>query len=408
VVRLGAMGDILHTLPAVTALRAAHPDWVIGWAVEPHWAPLLVSESSEARAVHSAGSAPESRHMPEPDPARPLLERPLVDRVHLAGVKGWGRASLRKHTLTDIARVRRDLRAARYDVCVDFQGAVRSAILGRFAGAPRMIGEDDPREHAARLFYAERVKTTGRHVIEQCLEVAGAIAAEVLPFQAAELPRDPRAEAWCEAWLQEQFGLRPFVLLNPGAGWGAKRWPAERYGQVAGALAALGYGVAVNAGPREADLAAAVVFASTTASRKGIGAACDACSPVIAVSPSLAELISLSRRVSLVIAGDTGPLHLANALGRPVVGIFGPTDPVRNGPFGSAFRVLRHPESRRDHTRRSDPEAGLLTISVGDVMTAACELLVAESPTRSSFEKDASAAVISTLPPQVPTTKEPT
>jgi heptosyltransferase-1 len=93
------------------------------------------------------------------------------------------------------------------------------------------------------------------------------------------------------------------------------------------------------------------------------------------VQPTLTELVAITRRAALVIAGDTGPLHLASALGKPVVAIFGPTDPARNGPFGGSFRVLRHPESKRDHTRRSEPEAGLLTISPEAVIEAARELL---------------------------------
>lgn len=405
-VRLGAMGDILHALPAVTALRAAHPEWLIGWAVEPHWAPLLVSRSAgdfpggmgggaHLVPAHADGSTAVMNGAPEVGQAveefmysernigRQDSEMPVVDRVHLVGARGWGRAPFSRGTWTDIARVRGELRSARYDVCVDLQGAVRSAVVGRWAGAARMIGEDDPREGAARWFFGERVKTAGTHVIEQCLEVAGAVDGEVLPFVAAELPRDSVAEAWCERWLRERFVGLPFVMLNPGAGWGAKRWPSERYGRVAAGLAAMGCGVVVNAGPGESDLASAVIAASVATVRDA--------APVFAVSPGLAELISLSRRASLVVAGDTGPLHLANALGRPVVGIFGPTDPARNGPFGAGsgarpeeqFRVLRHPESRRDHSRKSDPETGLLTISVEDVMGAAKELLAGSLSGRS-------------------------
>jgi heptosyltransferase I len=122
-----------------------------------------------------------------------------------------------------------------------------------------------------------------------------------------------------------------------------------------------GYGVVINFGPGEEMLAKEVNASSGNIS--------------LTLSPSLDELIALTRRSSLVIAGDTGPLHLASALGKPVVGIFGPTDPVRNGPFGGNFRVLRHPESRRDHSRRAEPEAGLLTISPGEVWNAAMELL---------------------------------
>jgi heptosyltransferase-1 len=141
------------------------------------------------------------------------------------------------------------------------------------------------------------------------------------------------------------------VLMSPGAGWGAKRWPPERYGLVAQGLAAAGYHVAINCGPAEEPLARQIVATS--------GGHAD-------ILPSdMGSLIAVTRRASLVIAGDTGPL----------VGIFGPTDPARNGPFHCRSRVLRHPESRRDHTRRSEPEAGLLTITPEAVTDAALELL---------------------------------
>jgi heptosyltransferase-1 len=124
--------------------------------------------------------------------------------------------------------------------------------------------------------------------------------------------------------------------------------------------------VLVNAGPKEHGIAAEVVRASGGVAR----------APEVTTSDSTLErLIALTRRVCLVIAGDTGPLHLACALGKPVVGIYGPTDPRRNGPFGVPFRVLRHPESKRDHSRHADPEAGLLTITPQQVVAAANELL---------------------------------
>jgi heptosyltransferase I len=119
--------------------------------------------------------------------------------------------------------------------------------------------------------------------------------------------------------------------------------------------------VLVNAGPQEQAIAAEVVRASGSAAQ--------------APEFTLERLIALTRRVCLVIAGDTGPLHLSCALGKPVVGIYGPTDPGRNGPFGVPFRVLRHPESKRDHTRHAEPEAGLLTITPDEVVAAAMDLL---------------------------------
>jgi heptosyltransferase I len=329
IVRLGAMGDILHALPAVAALRQAHPSWFVGWAVEPRWRPLL-----------------------------------CVDRIHLVNAKAWARSPLRVQTVREIRDLRSQLRAERYDLCIDLQGAVRSALAGRLAGAPRMIGEDQPREWAARWLFGERVPTCGVHVIEQAVEVCARVAGDRLSPILPSLPVDREAERWADGVLGDTQ-TRPVVLLSPGAGWGAKRWPAERYGAVASDLHRSGCLVLVNAGPEERGIAAEVVLASGG----------------VALAPefTLERLIAVTRRICLTIAGDTGPLHLACALGKPVVGIYGPTDPKRNGPFGVPFRVLRHPESKRDHTRHSEPEAGLLTITPEQVFAAARELLQGQS-----------------------------
>jgi heptosyltransferase-1 len=332
IVRLGAMGDILHALPGVAALRQAHPKWYLGWAVEPRWQALLRSDD----------------------------QMPLVNRTHLVKAKDWARSPFRAETLRELRALRQELRAERYDVCIDLQGAVRSAVAGRLSAAPRMIGEDQPREWAARWLFGERVRTQGVHVIEQAVEVCAAAAGQPLNPILPPLPVDREAELWADEVLRGA-GHQPVILLSPGAGWGAKRWPAERYGWVAKDLQQQGCLVLVNAGPQEQSIAAEVVRASGG----------------VAQAPqfTLERLIALTRRVCLVIAGDTGPLHLACALGKPVVGIYGPTDPGRNGPFGVRFRVLRHPESKRDHTRHAEPEAGLLTITPDEVVAAALDLL---------------------------------
>ncbi|HET8635617.1 MAG TPA: lipopolysaccharide heptosyltransferase I [Acidobacteriaceae bacterium] len=336
VVRLSAMGDILHALPAVTALREGHPEWRIGWAVEPQWKPLLAAEGATGRGPRM----------------------PLVDRIHVVPARQWARSPLSVKTFREVRRVRSELRAEQYDVCVDLQGALRSAVIAKWARATRLIGEDAPRERVARYFFKERVRTRGVHVIEQAMEVMNAVAEGKLPTCRALLPRDAEAER------KASVLATPFVLLIPGAGWGAKRWPAERYAELATRLRDAGHGVAVNAGPGEEALANEVATLS------------DGAATVLRLS--ITELIAVTRRAALVIGGDTGPLHLASALGKPVVGIFGPTDPARNGPFGASFRVLRHPGSRRDHTRHSAPEAGLLTITPESVMAAAMELLQEE------------------------------
>ncbi len=329
--RLGAMGDILHSMPAVTALRQAHPEWMIGWAIEPQWRGLFCTNDGGM---------------------------PLVDQVHLVPAKRWAKSPLHPATLRDIRRVRRELRAMKYDFAVDMQGAVRSAMVARWSKAEHVIGEAEPREFAAKWLFDERVPTRGAHVIEQSLEVANAILHEQLAMTLPLLPRDSAADAMAAQLPQ------PFVLISPGAGWGAKRWPADRYGAVARRLADAGYEVVINGAPAEEHLGEEIVETSGGAAR--------------AMMLDLPGLIAVARRAVLVIAGDTGPLHLACALDRPVVGIFGPTDPARNGPFHCRSRVLRNPGSVRDHSRRSEPEAGLLTITPTDVADAALELLQEE------------------------------
>ncbi len=344
VVRLGAMGDVLHALPAVTALRRAHPAWVIDWVIEPAWCALLSVNCDPANA-----------------PLGPA--QPLINRLHLAATKRWRHDLFSRTTRNEIRTLRKQLGASEYDAVLDFQGAIRSAAVARMARCRRIIGELEPRESAARWLFTERISTVGAHVIEQDVELARAVAGDDLTAIQPLLPTDPVAETWCDELLCAGEG-RPVVLLNPGAGWGAKRWPVERYAVVAKALVGNGYYVLANGGPGEEPLVDGIQEQS--------GGAAHSC------YCSIAELVALTRRAALVIAGDTGPLHLACALGRPVVGIYGPTDPARNGPFGTRFRVLRSPNSHRDHTRRSEPEAGLLTITPEAVLEAAEELLAGE------------------------------
>jgi heptosyltransferase-1 len=346
------MGDVLHALPAVTALRAAverdHPASSIGWAIEPQWAPLLRAASCGSDCEHGP-------------------QMPIVDRLHCVPAKQWARKPLSSSTLRQIRQLRTTLREQHYDVCIDLQGAIRSAWIGRMAKAPRMIGEADPREPLARWLFRERIATTGVHVVEQANEVVNAVLRKDLPYLAPALPVDPVAENWCDTWLAER-GVDRFVLMNPGAGWGAKCWPAERYASVAGELPAMGFATVVNIGPGESKLANA--FSTDPNAR------------IFPMSGSIGQLIACTRRASLFIGGDTGPLHLAAALNIPVVGIYGPTNPARNGPYGTRAIVLRHPASKRDHTRRSEPETGLLTITVKDVLEAAQQLLQSQAATQ--------------------------
>ncbi|MGI4979915.1 MAG: lipopolysaccharide heptosyltransferase I [Janthinobacterium lividum] len=340
IVRVGAMGDVLHGMPAVAALRTALPDAVIGWAVEPRWAPLL-----------SAGAG--------------AAAQPLIDTVHRVEAKAWSKHPVSRETFCSIRDLRQELRAQRYDLAIDLQGSIRSALIARASGASRVVGSTSPRESPARWLYTQRVPIGSRHVIEQAAEIVSVATQQQLAPATALLPVDAAAEAWCETFLVSD--PRPAVFLAPTAGWGAKQWPAERYGRLAQQLFERGCRVLVNASPHGTDRVADAVV-----QHSGGTAAAAAC--------TLSQLIALLRRVRLVVAGDSGPLHLAAALGVPVVALFGPTDPVRNGPYATTAVVLRHASSQTDHRRHAHGEAGLQQIAVAEVLAAALQQLSASTP----------------------------
>lgn len=339
VVRLSAMGDIIHTLPAVATLREAFPHATLGWLIEERWAELLCT----LRYPRSGRRSP---------------QRPLVDRVHSVNTAEWRHTLLSFNTWQQMAVGLSELRGVRYQVAIDFQGAIRSALLARWSGAPSVYGSSQPRENAASMWYTRQVPLCGTHVIEQALALAQNVVHHPAPESRPEFPVDPDAEHKVRG-LTANF--RDFAILSPGAGWGAKQWPTQRYGMVAHQLAKDGIQSLVNYGPGEEGLAAAVEAASEGTARR--------------ISCSVAELIALTRRARLFIGGDTGPMHLAAALKIPVVAIFGPTSPARNGPFDTRSVVLRSTRSATSHARLREPEPGLLEITPGEVTAAARKLL---------------------------------
>lgn len=293
---------------------------------------------------------------------------PLVDRIHSVPTRAWKQRPFASETVREIKALRRQLRAERYDLCVDLQGAIRSAVIGRMAGAFDFAGPAVPHERPANWFYGTPINTSAIHVVEQGCQCLGVAIGEPLdPIEAALIPLDDCAETWRDTLLARSLPSRSnghYAIIAPSAGWGAKQWPAERYGAVAAELARAGYATLINATSPDDPLANAVAQASE--------------GTATVVPCTVSQLISLTRQASLVIAGDTGPLHLAAALERPVVALFGPTDPARNGPYGTRSRVLRHPSSRRDHSRHPDTEEGLLQITTDEVNAAALELLTTE------------------------------
>jgi heptosyltransferase-1 len=359
IVRLGAMGDIVHTFPAASTLRRAFPAAQLGWMVEERWADLLCAPGN-----------------PRLGPRTPA--RPLVDSVYVVNTKAWRKSPLSSDTRHQFSSALKEVRDQKYEIAIDFQGAIKSALLTRLSAAATVIGMQRPREAPARMFYARQVPTKGTHVIEQYQSLAASVVdgfggcapspdrqpPEVAVPEATsfDFPQDDAAEASLAHKLQN--GRNRIVLINPGAGWGAKQWQPERYGEVARVLANEGFSCILNYGPGEESLVRAIQEASGGTAQ--------------AMNFSISELIAVTRRASLFIGGDTGPLHLAAALGVPVVAIFGPTDPARNGPYSNRSIVLRNASSRTSlsHTSAADP--GLLRITSEEVLSAAHRLL--ESP----------------------------
>jgi len=332
---------VIHGLPAAAMLRQAFPDAGIGWLIEERWAELLCALSTPRSGKRSP-------------------ERPLVDAIHAIKLKQWRSALFSTQTWERIAASLSDLRSQQYDIAIDLQGAARAAILARWSGASTIYGAIQPRENLASLWYTRKNITQHSHVVEQYAEIAQSVVGQPRPIPDAIFPCDPVAEQVVETRARE-LDLHDFVILNPGAGWGAKQWPAERYGVVAQGLARKGIRSFINFGPGEGSLAKLAETASDGTSR--------------ALSFSIGELLALTRRARLFIGGDTGPMALAAALHIPVVALFGPTNPARNGPFRTKSIVLRNAGSPTTLTHRDEPDPGLLAITSDEVLDAALRLL---------------------------------
>jgi heptosyltransferase I len=341
IVRLGSLGDIVHTVPVAAALRAGLPDARLDWLVDDRYAAILDHVPAVQRRVVIS-------------PARALrADRP----GHAADVRFSGRAGL-------VGAIRW-MRRQQYDAVIDLQGLIKSAVLARASGATRIIGFERAhlRERQARAFYTETVTPRAdlpRHVVFKNLSALGAFGLSVPPSPAfpIDVPLSPALDTVRRSL--DAASLDGFALINPGAAWPNKRWPAERFGQVASALRrSRGLGSVVSWGPGEEGLAARVVEASG-------GAA------VMAPPTGVGDLLAISRASQLAVSGDTGPLHVAAAAGAPVVAVFGPTDPARNGPWApddvslSRFAdCVCHYERR---CRRSRP--CIEDITVEDVLAA--------------------------------------
>jgi len=329
IVRLGALGDIVHAIPVAAALRHAFPAARIDWLV-----------SAKHRAI--------------------LDVVPVIDRRLVINDRGDASGG------TSLLAAIRELRQSRYDVAIDLQGLIKSAVLARSSGAARVIGFSAgyAREGLARLFYTEAVDPgrggsfdagETRHVVELNLLLLGPLGVTVAR---PEFPIEP-VDSDVARWASEHSNGR-YALVNPGAAWPNKRWPPSRLAAVASALRdrhALTSIVLWGRG--EETLAQEVVAGSH-------GAA------LFSPKTTISDLVALARGAQLMISGDTGPTHIASAVGTPLVGLYGPTRPARNGPLSPLdVAVSRDAICRCHHLRRcTQDRMCLLDIQVDEVLSA--------------------------------------
>lgn len=308
VVRLGAMGDIIHALPAAAALKRAYPGCRLAWAVHPRWRDLL-----------SDGGV-----------ADQLIE---IDR----------------RSAGSLLSAVKQLRSESFDFAIDFQGLIKSATVCFAARTPLRYGFEKSllREPAAALFYNRRFPASEAHVVDRNLCLAAHAGAIPGPVQ-FPLPTG-RAEG--------ELPSEPFVLASPLAGWRSKQWPVGHWVEFARLLhGKTRYRLVLDGPPAVAELAEEIPGS------------------ILHVS-SIAGLIDATRRAHAVVGLDSGPLHLAAALSKPGVGLFGPTDPARNGPYGGSIQILRVPGTTTTYERESRFHPSMIELAPETAFRALMDLL---------------------------------
>jgi heptosyltransferase-1 len=309
IVRMGAMGDIVHTLPSAATLRHAFPEAEIDWLVDERWSPLL------------------------------------DQNPHVTNVR-----KLHKRDITSVFRVVTELREHRYDCAIDFQGLMKSAAIAGLAGATQVIGfrMEALREKLAAACYTRTAAVPpDAHVVEQNLALARTAGAA---DRVIEFPLPTGTEGFAGDYL----------LISPSAGWAAKRWPPEKFAElIVRVESQIGWPTIVNAGPGEEEIVRKIANVCGTSIR--------------VIQPTLNGLIGAARHARAFIGGDTGPLHIAAAVGTPVVAIFGPTSPQRNGPYAKRVRVVRAPGVSTTYARSASGE-DIARVSVDGVYQALVEV----------------------------------
>jgi len=351
IVKLSAIGDVVHTLPAAALLKNHFPDARITWVVDPRASAIL-------------------KNSPVIDELIELDTRAVPNELLNGSAHNGFKTQLRK--LRDSAK---DKGVAPSDIAIDFQGLLKSGLVAFASGASRRIGfcSEDLRERSSRMFLTEQIETKQlNHVIEKNLALARALidssaqsgkSSATTSYQyefPISIPTED--ERFAEEAISNNSG--PFAIINPGGGWRTKLWSVERFAELADWLwSDCALETLVTYGPGEEPLARQV--ASFARSGK-----------VRPQASTLKQFVALARRAALFVGGDTGPLHLAASSGTPIVGLFGPTSPDRNGPFDPLdVTVGRDLWCRTGCHRRSCWHWECMDISVDEVKQAALRRL---------------------------------
>jgi len=339
VVKLSSIGDLVHTLPAVAAIRRSLPTAEISWAVESRSAEIL------------RGS-------------------PVIDNLIEIDTRTIRGASL-PEIFPEIKRQARAVRARKYDVAIDFQGLLKSAVIARLSGAKVRWGfaKDELRESASRFVYTDTVEIPAKtHIIRKNIFLAAAACQFAFDDSLIEYPISTGDAHAAEAKeIIDRVGP-DFAILNPAGGWVTKLWHVEKFGLLADAIMhETGMRSVIVTGPNEADLARRAALSSKS----------DA---IIPAEPTLKGFYELARRARLYVGGDTGPTHIAIAAGAPVVALFGPTECWRNGSLGRNDVVVERSDisCRVDCHRRECSNWICMDSDVDAVMGAVRERLASQ------------------------------
>lgn len=324
IVRTSAFGDIIQGLPVLEALRKLRPEATVGWAVESHFSELLLGHTG-------------------------------IDRLFLIRSKQWRQRPLATATLKGISLLRRDLLEFGADIALDLMSNTKAALLTVLSGAPIRVGlaRAYRREPASSLFLNHAVEPLGAHAVERALSV-------LRPFGLERACAPLGGDQLQEGELPHRLPDRPFAVIHPGAGWRNKELPTRTWARVARGLSEqAGLRILVVTGPGEDDLGRSIEAQSERVARH-------------LALPGLSPLVALHRRASLVLGGDTGPVHLARSLERPVVCVMGPTDPDRHGPWlAPSSTVVERLECSFCHKRLDSPRGCLVGLPAKTILEAA-------------------------------------